>query len=416
MRAYTEPILMAAWLFPFVAGVSILPYMVFQYRRYGAILLLRTAVLYSFILYLMCAYFLTMLPLPTRAEVASLTTPYLQLEPFKDVVEWIRGAHFSLTDPASWKRLLVNRDLFVMATNVLMTIPFGIYLRYYFGCSLKKMVLLTLALSLSFELIQLSALFGIYPRPYRLCETDDLITNTLGGYLGYRLAGLLMRALPSRSRMDEVAYRRGAHVSVTRRVTAAIVDWTIAGFGMLVLLGLCEPLRRQVFDYGYAVGLSTLGALYAAAVALYFMLGEWLQKGLTVGKRLTHLRLIDERDKGRPKLWQCVARYAILYYGFAPLPFAALGLFLFAVDGAETNWLLLLLGVLAILLFLTGLTLVAVAVISRSHQLPHGAISRTRNISTLPVPEDMLDRVGQQVAYYPPEELPPERRGPMLNG
>lgn len=416
MRAYTEPILMAAWLFPFVAGFSILPYMVFQYRRYGAILLLRTAVLYSFILYLMCAYFLTMLPLPTRAEVASLTTPYLQLEPFKDVAEWIRGARFSPADPASWKRLLVNRDLFVMAANVVMTIPFGIYLRYYFGCSLKKTVLLTLLLSLSFELIQLSALFGIYPRPYRLCETDDLITNTLGGYLGYRLAGVLMRALPSRARMDEVAYRRGAHVSVTRRVTAAIVDWTIAGFGMLLLLGLCEPLRRQVFDHGYAVGLSTLGALYAATVALYFMVGEWLQKGLTVGKRLTHLRLIDERDQSRPKLWQCAARYAILYYGFAPLPFAALGLFLYAVDGQETNWLLLLLGVLAILLFLTGLTLVATAVISRNRQLPHGALSRTRNVSTLPVPEDMLDRVGGQAAYYPPEELQPVRRGPMLNG
>ena len=74
------------------------------------------------------------------------------------------------------------------------------------------------------------------------------------------------------------------------------------------------------------------------------------------------------------------------------------------------------LGVLAILLFLTGLTLVATAVISRSRQLPHGALSRTRNVSTLPVPEDMLDRVGGQIPYYPPEELPPERRGPMLNG
>lgn len=416
VRAYTEPILAAAWLFPFVAGMSILPYMVVQYRRYGAILLLRTVVLYSFILYLMCAYFLTMLPLPTRAEVASLTTPYLQLEPFKDVVNWVRDAHFSLTDPASWKRLLVSRDLFVMVANVVMTIPFGIYLRYYFGCSLRKTLLFTLALSLSFELIQLSALFGIYPRPYRLCETDDLITNTLGGYLGYRLAGLLMRALPSRTHMDEVAYRRGAHVSVTRRVTAAIVDWSIAGVGILVLLGVCEPLRRQVFDYGYAVGLSTLGALYVAAVALYFMLGEWLQKGLTVGKRLTHLRLIDERDQGRPKLWQCAVRYAVLYYGFAPLPFAALGLFLFAVDGHETNWLLLLLGILAILLFLTGLTMVGVAVISHSRQLPHGAFSRTRNVSTLPITEELLDRVGQQPSFCPPLDVPPDRKGPMLNG
>ena len=60
-----------------------------------------------------------------------------------------------------------------------------------------------------FELTQLSALFGIYPRPYRLCETDDLITNTLGGMIGYWLSRPLTRHLPSRERIDEVAYRRG---------------------------------------------------------------------------------------------------------------------------------------------------------------------------------------------------------------
>ena len=43
--------------------------MVFQYRRYGSILLLRTTVLYSFILYLMCAYFLTMLILGAQTEL-----------------------------------------------------------------------------------------------------------------------------------------------------------------------------------------------------------------------------------------------------------------------------------------------------------------------------------------------------------
>ena len=165
MRAYTEPILVAAWLFPFVAGLITLPYMVFQYRRYGAILLLRTAILYSFILYMMCAYFLTMLPLPSREVVAGLTTPYIQLEPFKDVVVWVQKSGFVLSNPATWLKLIVNRDLFVMVANVVMTIPFGIYLRYYFRASLKKTLLLTFLLSLSFELIQLSALLAFTRAP-----------------------------------------------------------------------------------------------------------------------------------------------------------------------------------------------------------------------------------------------------------
>jgi glycopeptide antibiotics resistance protein len=86
LRAYIEPILTAAWLFPLVAALITFPYMVMQYRKYGSILLLRTAIVYSFILYLMCAYFLTMLPLPSRETVAMLTSPYLQLTPFADVV------------------------------------------------------------------------------------------------------------------------------------------------------------------------------------------------------------------------------------------------------------------------------------------------------------------------------------------
>ena len=49
MRAYIEPIMTAVWFFPFIAAMITLPYMVFQYWRYGSIPLLRTAVLYSFI-------------------------------------------------------------------------------------------------------------------------------------------------------------------------------------------------------------------------------------------------------------------------------------------------------------------------------------------------------------------------------
>ena len=209
-----EAVVTAAWVFPFVAALITFPYMVFQYRRYGSILLLRTTVLYSFILYLMCAYFLTMLPLPKIEDVAKLTTPYLQLEPFKDVVVWLNKSGAVLSQPSTWIRL-INRDLFVMVANIVMTIPFGIYLRYYFRCSWKKTLFLSLGLSLIFELTQLSALFGIYPRPYRLCETDDLITNTLGGMIGYWIAKPLTRHLPTRERIDEVAYRKGMHVSVT---------------------------------------------------------------------------------------------------------------------------------------------------------------------------------------------------------
>ena len=69
-----------------------------------------------------------------------------------------------------------------------------------------------------------------------------------------------------------------------------------------------------------------------------------LQQLLRLGKRITHLKLVDERDMGRPKLWQCAVRYGVLYFGFAPLPFMAVLLFAFAIEGETTNWLLMTLG------------------------------------------------------------------------
>jgi len=385
LHLYVEPVLTAALAFPFVAAAITLSYMIVQYRRYGAILLLRTAILYSFVLYLMCAYFLTMLPLPDRATVASLTTPYLQLEPFKDVVKWYQSSGLVLSDPSTWRKAFINRDLFVILANVALTFPLGIYLRYYFNCSLKKTFFITLGVSLVFELTQLSALFGIYPRPYRLCETDDLITNTLGGLIGYWFAKPLMRVLPSRQRMEEIAYKRSAHVSVTRRVTAAIVDWVVIGALTVIVSIFTHPFQRFVIEGSFKSMLTTLGLIYLVQVAAYFILGEWLQRGLTFGKRLTHLRLVDARTGGRPKLWQCFMRYTLLYFVFVPLPVVAL-LFLYdAMKNEETQWLALTVCILLLLVYAACVIWLVIRVLNRSSELPHGELSKTRNISTLKV-------------------------------
>ena len=181
--------------------------MLFQYRRYGAVLLLRTAIVYSFVLYLMCAYFLVILPLPDVETVSGLTSARVQLIPFREVADLLHNAGVDPSRPATWYRLVWNRDFFQIVANVAMFTPLGIYLRYYFGCSLKKTLLFSLLLSLFFELTQLTGLYGYYPRPYRLADVDDLITNTCGGLLGYARAPLAMRLLPSREQMDARAYR-----------------------------------------------------------------------------------------------------------------------------------------------------------------------------------------------------------------
>ncbi|MFQ9179048.1 MAG: hypothetical protein ACLR3C_03400 [Eggerthella lenta] len=65
MNVYVSNILFAALSFPLIAFFITLPYMIYQYRRFGSIPWLRTLVVYSFAFYLLCAYFLVLLPLKT---------------------------------------------------------------------------------------------------------------------------------------------------------------------------------------------------------------------------------------------------------------------------------------------------------------------------------------------------------------
>ncbi len=386
MHMYIEPVLSAAFAFPFAAALFTFPYMLLQYRRYGSVLPLRTLIVYSFILYLMSAYFLTMLPLPSMAYVEGLTTPYLQLEPFKDVWVWVQNADVVWSQPSTWRQL-INRDLFVMLANIGMTIPLGIYLRYYFRCSFRKTVLIALAVSLVFELTQLSALFGIYPRPYRLCETDDLITNTLGGIIGFWITKPLLRILPSRERIDQLAYRHSTRVTFTRRFTAALFDWFLLGIVMLAV-AVINPFGLEASSSELQAALAQFGGLYFILVTLYFIVGTWLQKGLTVGKRITHIRLSDQRSGGSPRLWQVAVRYAFLYFGFLYLPFATVQLLYVALTRDTVAWPLLVLCGLMILVYGVLCVWGLVALINRKRHFPHSMLSKTCNVSTLVLPNE----------------------------
>lgn len=302
MQAYAEPILFAIITFPVVALVFTLPYMIVQYRRHGSIPFMRTVIVYSFIFYLMCADLLTILPLQDIETVRAMTQPYVQPIPFRWMADAARATGFSVSQPETWLRMLKSKDLFQFAANVAMLVPFGIYLRYYFRWSFKKTLTASFLLSLFFELTQLSGLFFIYPRPYRLADVDDLIANTLGGCLGYAIAPVATAFLPSRDRLDEVSDKRGKRVPLLRRALAFLIDATLARMAAWLLRG------------ALAQSLPVSETLYDMLAFLAFMcLMTWLMGGRTPGRRLLRLRLEDARGGGRPKLWQCALHVGILY-------------------------------------------------------------------------------------------------------
>ena len=170
---------------------------------------------------------------------------------------------------------LKHPTFYVPAFNVLMLIPFGVYLRYYFKCSFKKTALLTALLSLFFELTQLSGLYFIYPGSYRLCDIDDIIQNTTGGCIGYALGWFAVKLLPSRDVIDEKSLEAGARVSGIRICLSLIIDTFIVSIP-------------------YSISKTTLP--FPMFIAIYFAIIP-LYNGKTLGSALLRFGIVFEKNK-----------------------------------------------------------------------------------------------------------------------
>ena len=241
--SYLESIKTAIIVFPIIAFLFTIPFILHQYHKYGSINKFRVLIIYSFILYLITMYFLVILPLPSKEEVANMTSRAIQLIPFSFIGDIARETNFNILDPSTYISTLSHPSVYTMLFNVVMTIPFGMYLRYYYKCSLKKTFMLTLLLSLFFEFTQVTGLYGIYPRPYRLCDVDDLITNTLGGIIGYFIMGIVDDFLPTRDEIDEETIEDGRRVSGFRRITLFFLD----GFVYLCLSTILSLFSGTLF-------------------------------------------------------------------------------------------------------------------------------------------------------------------------
>lgn len=288
MNQYFEVIQQAMILYPAIVVLVTIPYIAWNYHKYGSVLSLRVLIVYSFILYLLCVYCLVILPLPSPEEAALLHGRRMQLTPFAFVGAVIRQAGIVPGDPATWRRIPSSSSFWTTLFNLFMTLPFGVYLRYYFCCGWKKTLGLAFGLSLFCELTQLSGLYFLYPGSYRLFDVDDLIVNTAGSMVGYALAGPLEMLLPSRQELDAASFQRGTEVSFPRRVFSFGVDLVCVELLSLALGGASALLGAALPSLAGPV-------LFWA----YFALVPLAWQGRTPGKRLTRQRIVH--TGGRPR-------------------------------------------------------------------------------------------------------------------
>lgn len=312
MTTWMHTIRTAVIVFPVLAAVITLPFLIYQYRRYGSIPWIRTVCVYLFTFYLEAAYLLVILPLPSRSAVAQLTTPTMNLTLFSNLddlksIEELR----LITNDAGMRRYLVSilKGLakwpgIEAVFNVVLLFPFGVFLHYYCRRGIVRTTLESFLLSLFFELTQLSGLYGIYPRAYRLFDVNDLFCNTLGGMLGWLLTGLFTWFLPSREEIDRKAYASADIVTYTRRASALIIDRSI----VIVCMTALSLLVPKIPGVSYLTGKLTTflplladdpiqAAIRILVIVLIFTLVPYISGGYTIGKALLRIRLVHGKKR-----------------------------------------------------------------------------------------------------------------------
>ncbi len=363
MQNYIIPIGFAFLTFPFIAFLITIPYMIFIYRKYGSISPLRTLIVYSFILYLISAYYLVILPLPEISEVAKLTTPKVQLMPFNFISDIMANSSLVLTDIHTYLPALKESYIYNVLFNILLFIPLGIYLKYYFRCDYKKTLLISFLVSLFFELTQLTGLYFIYPRPYRLFDVDDLIMNSLGGSIGYLLTPIVSLILPSREKIDNKSYIRGKKVGYLRRFIALFIDFIIINIFNVLL----NVFIRQEHIMSYMV-----------IIVLYFIVSSLVTKGYTIGKYIVKIRIVD-KEGNPPKFHQYIIRYLSLYLIlFIPN-------YCFYILSYNSNIILLILFINLGIIYTVFMISMSFRVFFSKKELFYEKLSNTKHISTIEI-------------------------------
>ncbi|MBU3107905.1 VanZ family protein [Clostridium gasigenes] len=358
MSDYIFPIKTAMITFPILAMFITTPFALYQYRKYGYINKFRNVILYSFLLYLMCAYYLIILPLPATTDVRSLQaegTQHVQLIPFKFIIDIFKETDIVFSKPSTYINILTERAFLQAAFNGVLLMPLGIYLRYYFKKSLKQTILITFAISLFFEITQLTALYGIYNAPYRIFDLDDLILNTSAGFLGYLLAPLFTYYFPKAHKLDDNIDLQALKVGYVRRFFAFYVDWFI--------LGLIRHDDSNLF-------------IESIIIFLYFIVIVYLTNGRTIGKFLCRIRIKGKHE--RLSFKEVFVRYGILYYGV----FGVNKVLFTAIDlnSVEYANYIIIIMLIAIVLNLLILVHFILSVLKKDNMLFYEKFSNTKNI------------------------------------
>lgn len=302
--------------FGLLALLLIAPWVRLQFRRFGRFRGWPAVVSTAVVLYGCALIAFTMFPLPNE------TARYCAKHANRSYWQFVPLA--SLDDVTAYAQdhtvvqTLASGVFLQVVMNVILFIPLGFLLAYRWRQTWWRAVLMSFGLSLLIELTQGTGLWGLVPCPYRLADVDDLLTNTLGGLVGWLLARWLGRYLP-----DPMPHRVPDldPPSWGRRAMAVSLDLITYLTLLLGLLVLDERLAEAP-DRG-----TTPFILLSAGVSLLLFVAvpAVVPSRMSLGGASVDIVLVSTSG-ARAARWSLLVRWAMRW-----LPFALFGLIGFVV-------------------------------------------------------------------------------------
>ena len=355
--SYLEAIKIAFLTFPFLAFLFTIPFILRQYHKYGSINKLRVLIIYSFILYIICVYFLAIFPLPDRDSI-DMSSPVCQLVPFNFISDIIKE---TVSFDSVWQ-VLSDSSVYTVLFNILMFIPFGMYLRYYFKNNLKKTILFSFLFSLFLEITQLTGLYFIYPHPYRLFDVDDLMINTLGGITGYFVMGLFIKFLPSRDEIDISSIEAGKKVSGLRRFTRFCLDMFLCFIFIIILYAIFRVEHVLIIS-----------------LFIYYVFIPSLRNGQTLGSKYLKMRI----EVPNKRFLRLFFRLFLMILYYLVIPFGIGYLMIFITRNVNISSILVFV-IMAIYVLLLGIFyLVNMTNIFKRRVLIYDRLAKCEYVSTI---------------------------------
>lgn len=283
LSSFSDSFVVALIAWPFVAFILTLPLLIIQYRRFNKIIFSRAITAYFAMLYFLGLVSFTLYPLPDNPlEFCKNYDLSPQLLPLQFI-------HDIQSDGM--------RAVLQVIMNVVFFLPLGVFARLFFRWKLRTTILVSMIASLTIETAQLTGGFGVYPCSYRLFDVDDLLFNTLGGFIGYAFAVLIPQSELQKAQNGDITHQAG----LLRHSIAYIIDMSLA---FVITLFIILP-TYYFFDENIALALRD--PLYYGVVALVFGIIPLLRNGFSPGGAVVRLSHDDiQRRPGIRLAYYCL--------------------------------------------------------------------------------------------------------------